>query len=97
MKKYLLSFSFAVLVAAASVAQRTPQASPGASIVQAVGITDVALIIDKFLLSFIVAKDTVASRTYPQFSAFVKRSGGFVFADESDCARRLEFNGRAVC
>ena len=40
MKKYLLSFSFAVLVATASVAQRTPQASPGASIVQAVGITD---------------------------------------------------------
>jgi len=40
MKKYLLSFSFAILVATASVAQRTPQASPGASIVQAVGITD---------------------------------------------------------
>ena len=40
MKKYLLSFSFAVLVATASVAQRTPQASPGASIIQAVGITD---------------------------------------------------------
>ncbi|MCF2443060.1 DUF2911 domain-containing protein [Dyadobacter sp. CY345] len=40
MKKYLLSFSFAVIVATASVAQRTPQASPGASIVQATGITD---------------------------------------------------------
>jgi len=43
MKKYLLSFSFAALVATASVAQRTPQASPGASIVQAVGITDITV------------------------------------------------------
>ena len=40
MKKYLLSFSFAIIVAAASVAQRTPQPSPGSSIIQTVGITD---------------------------------------------------------
>jgi hypothetical protein len=40
MKKYLLSLSFAILVTSASLAQRTPQASPGASIVQAVGVTD---------------------------------------------------------
>jgi len=43
MKKYLLSFSFAVLVATTTIAQRTPQASPGASIVQAVGITDLTV------------------------------------------------------
>jgi tetratricopeptide (TPR) repeat protein len=40
MKKYLLSFSFAVLVATASFAQRTPQPSSSSSIVQTVGITD---------------------------------------------------------
>lgn len=43
MKKYFLSFSFAVLVATASVAQRTPQASPGATMMQAVGITDLTV------------------------------------------------------
>jgi hypothetical protein len=40
MKKYLLSLSFALAVVSASLAQRTPQPSPGATIVQAVGITD---------------------------------------------------------
>ena len=40
MKKYLLSLSFALAVASASLAQRTPQASPGATIIQAIGITD---------------------------------------------------------
>ena len=40
MKKYLLSLSFALAVASASLAQRTPQPSPSATIIQAVGITD---------------------------------------------------------
>ncbi|WP_159470757.1 DUF2911 domain-containing protein [Dyadobacter sp. 3J3] len=40
MKKYLLSLTFAIAVASASLAQRTPQASPGATIIQSVGITD---------------------------------------------------------
>ncbi|GLU51881.1 DUF2911 domain-containing protein [Dyadobacter frigoris] len=40
MKKYLLSLTFAIAVASASLAQRTPQASPGATIIQTVGITD---------------------------------------------------------
>jgi len=40
MKKYLLSISFAIAVATASLAQRTPQASPGASVMQSVGVTD---------------------------------------------------------
>jgi hypothetical protein len=40
MKKYLLSLTFAITVASVSIAQRTPQASPGATIIQTVGITD---------------------------------------------------------
>lgn len=40
MKKYLLSISFAVAVFTTSFAQRTPQLSPGAGIMQTVGVTD---------------------------------------------------------
>ena len=40
MKKYLLSISFAMAVSAATFAQRTPQLSPGAGIMQTVGVTD---------------------------------------------------------
>lgn len=40
MKKYLLSVTFATFAAVSSFAQRTPQASPGATIIQTVGITD---------------------------------------------------------
>ena len=40
MKKYLLSVAFALVVATASLAQRTPQASPAATVMQTVGITD---------------------------------------------------------
>ena len=40
MKKYLLTLTFAIALASATIAQRTPQASPGATIIQTVGITD---------------------------------------------------------
>ena len=40
MKKYLLSISFAIAITTASLAQRTPQASPSATVMQAVGVTD---------------------------------------------------------
>jgi hypothetical protein len=40
MKKYLLSISLAVAVASTSFAQRTPQASPAAGVMQTVGVTD---------------------------------------------------------
>lgn len=40
MKKYFLSASFAVAITTASLAQRTPQASPSATVMQAVGVTD---------------------------------------------------------
>lgn len=40
MKKYLLSITLAVAVATATLAQRTPQASPAASVMQTVGVTD---------------------------------------------------------
>lgn len=40
MKKYLLSLTLLALMAASSVAQRTPQASSGASVMQTVGVTD---------------------------------------------------------
>jgi tetratricopeptide (TPR) repeat protein len=40
MKKYLLSVSFAVAVATATLAQRTPQPSSAATVMQTVGITD---------------------------------------------------------
>jgi tetratricopeptide (TPR) repeat protein len=40
MKKYLLSVSLAALMGAGSIAQRTPQPSPAASIVQTIGVTD---------------------------------------------------------
>ena len=40
MKKYLLSISFAIAVFTTSFAQRTPQLSPGAGIMQTVGVTD---------------------------------------------------------
>jgi tetratricopeptide (TPR) repeat protein len=43
MKKYLLSLTFAAVVATASIAQRTPQASSGATVIQAVGVTDFAV------------------------------------------------------
>ncbi|WP_221393378.1 DUF2911 domain-containing protein [Dyadobacter sp. NIV53] len=40
MKKYLLSISFAIAITAATLAQRTPQASPAAIVMQTVGVTD---------------------------------------------------------
>lgn len=40
MKKYLLSVALAAVIATASVAQRTPQLSSGATVTQTVGITD---------------------------------------------------------
>ncbi len=40
MKKYLLSTAFIALMAMASMAQRTPQPSSGATVMQTVGITD---------------------------------------------------------
>jgi tetratricopeptide (TPR) repeat protein len=40
MKKYFLSLALALAVAGTSLAQRTPQASPSASVMQTVGITD---------------------------------------------------------
>jgi tetratricopeptide (TPR) repeat protein len=40
MKKYLLSIAFAISVATASLAQRTPQPSSSATVMQTVGITD---------------------------------------------------------
>jgi len=40
MKKYLLSVALTIVVATASLAQRTPQASPAATVMQTVGITD---------------------------------------------------------
>ncbi len=43
MKKYLLAIALTVAVLMSSVAQRTPQASPSASVSQAVGVTDFTL------------------------------------------------------
>ena len=43
MKKYLLSISLAIAVATASLAQRTPQPSPAAGVMQTVGITDLTV------------------------------------------------------
>lgn len=40
MKKYLLSISLAIAVATVSMAQRTPQASTAAGVMQTVGVTD---------------------------------------------------------
>jgi hypothetical protein len=40
MKKYLLSISLAVAVASTSFAQRTPQASPAAGVMQTIGVSD---------------------------------------------------------
>ncbi|WP_247234509.1 DUF2911 domain-containing protein [Telluribacter sp. SYSU D00476] len=40
MKKYFLSFAFALAVAGTSLAQRTPQASTSAGVMQSVGVTD---------------------------------------------------------
>ena len=40
MKKYFLSVSIAALLATTSIAQRTPQASPSASVMQSIGVTD---------------------------------------------------------
>lgn len=40
MKKYLLSMSLAALMATSSMAQRVPQASPSASVMQSIGVTD---------------------------------------------------------
>ena len=40
MKKYLLSVSIAALLATTAIGQRTPQASPSASVMQSIGVTD---------------------------------------------------------
>lgn len=40
MKKYFLSVSLAAILATTSIAQRTPQASPSASVMQSIGVTD---------------------------------------------------------
>ncbi len=40
MKKYYLSFALIVAIMGTSLAQRTPQASPAASVMQTVGVTD---------------------------------------------------------
>ncbi|MCF0060887.1 DUF2911 domain-containing protein [Dyadobacter chenwenxiniae] len=40
MKKYLLSVSLAALLATTAIGQRTPQASPAATVMQSIGVTD---------------------------------------------------------
>ncbi|MCE7066877.1 DUF2911 domain-containing protein [Dyadobacter sp. CY326] len=40
MKKYFLSVSIAALLATTAIGQRTPQASPSASVMQSIGVTD---------------------------------------------------------
>lgn len=43
MKKFLLSSLFVAILATASIAQRLPQPSPGASVMQTIGVTDVTI------------------------------------------------------
>ncbi|TDB68249.1 DUF2911 domain-containing protein [Arundinibacter roseus] len=44
MKKYYLSFALALAIAGTSLAQRTPQASPAATLMQTVGVTDFTVV-----------------------------------------------------